>query len=162
MGALFRNKAKAEGLLIYLSEHDEERGIFSETFKLWCVKLKDLTAENFQAGTIGMEQKAEAMYQAGEEMWPPSFAEFRALCFPKVDNDAQAHKILPSMFDPKNTHMLEDITSREKRYELGKQKSAELLAMFGSDPEPEQVLQPSQESLNRLEQAKHRLAKQGA
>lgn len=156
MAALFRNKAKSEGLIPFANEHHQKAGIFTDTFKLWCVKLKDLGVEDFARGTIAMEQKAEAMYQQGEQMWPPSFAEFRALCFPAVDYDKQALKVWPSQFDPKHAHLfLEDQTAKEKRYELGKQKSAELLGVLGV--EPEKPVYSNEFAAAQLEKAKRLL-----
>lgn len=155
MGELFRNKAKSEGLIIYF---DENKGVYSETFKLWCVKLKDLTIENFRTGTLGMEEKAEAMYRAKKEMWPPSFAEFRALCFPANDYDKQAHVILPSMFDPNNAHLLEDQTAKEKRRELGKQNTGKLLGLLGVKPPKEITEEDRAHARAALELAKQRLA----
>lgn len=131
---LFLNKASVHGLIVYF---DEEKGIYSDAFKLWCVKLKDLTIEDFATGTLNMERKAEALYKANEEMWPPSFAEFRALCFPIVSFDKQAHRILPCYSDPKNAHLIEDLSAKEKRYELGRKKSGELRKLLGDEPKVE-------------------------
>ena len=136
MAELFRNKARSEGIVIYKNEAE---GIFSDTFKLWCVKLKDLTIENFRTGTIAMERRAEDCFSRNVEMWPPSFAEFRALAFPKIDRDSQAHKPVPSLYDPQTgTYRLEDQTAKAKRYELGKQESSKLLAML-DQPSPEKI-----------------------
>jgi hypothetical protein len=143
---LFGAKVKTRGLEIYC---DSEKGIYSEAFRLWCRKLSDLGEDDFKAGMTGVETRAEAMFREGDEMWPPSYAEFRALCFPMTTRDTQAHKY----FEP--VLALEDKTAKEKRYELGRQKSAELLSMFPDEPEP--VIQPSAISLERLEQAKKML-----
>jgi hypothetical protein len=84
----------------------------------------------------GLESKAEQDYREGAEMWPPSYAEFRALAFPAVNNDSQAHKILPSAFDPKTAHLfLEDITEKEKRYELGMKNCESILSLFADENE---------------------------
>lgn len=164
MAELFRNKARSEGLIIY---SDEDKGMFSDTFKLWCVKLKDLTIEDFRDGTLAMEQMAEALYKSGEQMWPPSFAEFRALCFPSVDYDRQAHRMLPSLWDPAAMcYRLEDQTAKAKRYELGQKKSGELLELLGDTKTrltPAQTAEAQEFARIRLEQAKQLLAKkQGA
>lgn len=156
MAELFRNKARSEGIVIFKSETHEEQGIFSETFKLWCVKLKDLTIEDFRTGTLAMEQKAEAMYRQGDEMWPPSFAEFRALCFPAADNDKQAHRVLPSLYDPSTgSYRLEDQTAKEKRYAIGRQESSKLLDMLDVKPEP--VARDTDYEKQQLELAKQKL-----
>lgn len=164
MAELFRNKARSEGLIIYF---DEEKGVFSDTFKLWCVKLKDLTIENFRDGTLAMEQQAEAMYKTGEQMWPPSFAEFRALCFPSVDYDKQAHRMLPSLWDPvAMCYRLEDQTAKAERYKIGMQHTAALLQDLGDTKNrltPAQADEAQEFARIRLEQAKQLLAKkQGA
>jgi len=164
MAELFRNKARSEGLIIYF---DEEKEIYSDTFKLWCVKLKDLTIEHFRDGTLAMEQQAEAMYKSGEQMWPPSFAEFRALCFPNSDFDRQAHRMLPSLWDPvAMCYRLEDQTAKAQRYELGQKKTGELLELLGDTKTrltPAQTAEAQEFARIRLEQAKQLLAKkQGA
>src|SRR5687767_12306120 len=73
---LFSSKAAAKGLIIYF---DESKKIYSETFDLWCRKLDGLTVDDFKKGMEGLEAKAEESYRLGDEMWPPSYAEFRAL-----------------------------------------------------------------------------------
>ena len=159
MAELFRNKARSEGIVIF---KDEEAGVFSDTFKLWCVKLKDLTIENFRVGTIAMEQKAEIMFAAGDEMWPPRYAEFRALAFPKNNRDIQAHKPVPSLYDPQTgTYRLEDQTAKAKRYELGKRESSKLLEML-SEPSPEKIESEAVVTygMQQLEKAREMLARQ--
>jgi hypothetical protein len=148
MADLFGGKVFSRGLVIYA---DTEKQIYSEALKLWCRKLNDLTETDFKTGMLGLEQKTEAAYRDGDEMWPPSYAEFRALAFPKTTRDAVAHKY----FEP--VLALEDQTAKAKRYEIGKKKSGELLQMLG-------VESPSQQRTNEhekaaLEQAKQLLAK---
>ncbi len=125
LGDLFESKAAARGLVVYM---DRERKIYSEKLELWCRKLDDLNPENFKTGIAGLERKAEIDYREGNEMWPPSYAEFRALAFPKTGRETQAHKYFPPV------PALEDQTAKAKRYELGRNESAKLLAMFGEDP----------------------------
>lgn len=136
MAALYRNKAKSEGLVIYSSQDDEALGKYSENFKLWCVKLKDLTIDDFRIGMIEMEKRAEELYQENKEMWPPSYAEFRALCKPANNYDVQAYKNFESSYDPKTgTYRLEDQTAKQKRIEVGLKYTSDLMSMF-KDPEP--------------------------
>ena len=153
MGALFRNKARSDGLLIFANKHDEEHEIYTDTFKLWCVKLRDLTAADFERGTLVMEKRAMDLYQQGEEMWPPSFAEFRALAFQATSRDTQAHNPFERL------PALEDKTAREKRYELGRQESRRLLDMFG-DTKPNPKACDETQGRQRLEEAKKRLQEQ--
>jgi hypothetical protein len=172
MAALFRNKAKSEGLIPFANAHHQKAGIFTDTFKLWCVKLKDLRVEDFARGTIEMEKRAEEIYKSGDdkghrEMWPPSFAEFRGMCFPSSDFDRQAHRMAPSLWDPvAMCYRLEDQTEKAKRYELGQKKSGELLELLGDTKTrltPAQTAEAQEFARVRLEQAKQLLAKkQGA
>lgn len=149
---LFDSKAAARGLIVY---KDREKKIYSEKLELWCRKLDDLTPDDFKRGMAGLEAKAENDYKQGNEMWPPSYAEFRALAFPKTDRDTLAHKPFPRLT------ALEDQTEKAKRYELGKQKSRELLDMLGvSKPNPNAG--DAEFGKARLEAAKHKLAQESA
>lgn len=118
---LFGSKAASRGLILFA---DEDRGVHSEAFRLWCRKLADLTAENFKTGIDGVERKAESDYREGHEMWPPSYAEFRALCFPKAGRDTQAHKVFERL------PALEDHTAKARRYEAGKKHCESILGML--------------------------------
>lgn len=142
---LFGNKINGRGLFIYA---DAEKGIFSEAFKLWCRKLADLNESDFVIGMAGVEKKAEAMFRDGEEMWPPSYAEFRAMCFPKATRDTLAHKYFEPLIG------IEDQTARAARYELGRQESAKLLGMLGSRPQDYQgsTQEAARASLDRAKQ----------
>lgn len=168
MAALFRNKAKSEGLIPFANEHHQKAGIFTDTFKLWCVKLKDLRVEDFARGTIEMEKRAEEIYKSGDdkgrrEMWPPSFAEFRGMCFPASDFDHQAHRMAPSLWDPvAMCYRLEDLTEKAERMRNGMKKTSELFAILGDTkqrPTPEQTAEAQEFARIRLEQAKQLLAK---
>lgn len=126
---LFGSKATSKGFIIYF---DEDKRIYSDTFELWCRKLHDLQPVDFKRGMQNLEEKSEIDYREGNEMWPPSYAEFRALAFPKSGRDTIAHKPFERLL------ALEDQTEKAKRYELGKQEASKLLAMLGEDPEPKQ------------------------
>lgn len=116
MGDLYGDKCKTKGLVIYA---DRGRGIHSQTFQLWCKKLHGLTEQEFAYGMKKLEERATALFQQGEEMWPPSYAEFIGLCSePKT---CPAHKY----FEP--TKKLEDKTAREKRRQLGQEQCSKLL-----------------------------------
>lgn len=149
---LFSSKAASKGLIIYF---DEAKGIYSEQFDLWCRKLDDLKLEDFKRGMDGLEKRAEEQYRLGGEMWPPSYAEFRALAFPETNRDSQAHKPVPSLYDPTTgKYRLEDMTSKERRYKEGTKQCQDILAMF-AEPEPSKPLTQDEikdaEKLRRLQ-----------
>lgn len=147
LGDLFDSKAANRGLVVYA---DREKKIYSEKLELWCRKLDDLTAEDFKRGMAWLEKRAEESYALGDEMWPPSYAEFRALAFPLSGRDTLAHKPFAQL------PALEDKTAREKRYALGREKSRELLDMLGATkPNPKAVGEDI--GRQRLEEAKRRL-----
>lgn len=81
LGDLFDSKARAKGLVVFETDIDEEKENYSPAIILWHKKLLDLTVDNFKTGIAGLEKRAEESYRAGGEMWPPSYSEFRALCF---------------------------------------------------------------------------------
>ena len=122
---LFGSKAANKSLIIYF---DQDKNIYSDQFKLWCRKLDDLELENFQTGMAGLEKRAEDEYRNGVEMWPPSYAEFRALAFPESGRDTQAHKYFDRIALP-------DKTAQEKARAAGKCELDRLMEMF-KEPEP--------------------------
>lgn len=122
MADLFGHKAISRGFVIYV---DAEKGIYSDSFELWCRKLDDLSADDFKRGVTGLESKAEDDYKHGTEMWPPSYAEFRALCFPQAGRDSAAHKYFPRL------PALEDHTAKEARYKSGVKHCESILGMLG-------------------------------
>lgn len=143
---LFGSKASSKGLIIY---YDEAKEIYSEQFDLWAWKLDDLTAEDFKRGMEGLERRAEQCYRDGEEMWPPSYAEFRALAFPASNRDTLAHKLFDKPALP------EPIEHKTKRYQEGLKKTAALLAMLDDKPEDKQLTQDEINDLQRLERLKN-------
>lgn len=145
---LFGSKVFNRGLVIYA---DAEKQIYSEAFKLWCRKLEDLTETDFKTGMDGLEKKTEAAYREGEEMWPPSYAEFRALAFPKTSRDTIAHKY----FEP--TLAIEDQAAKAKRYEIGMKKTSEILNLLGGEPEKQHY--SNEKAKAALELAKQKLEK---
>lgn len=142
---LFGSKAASKSLVIYF---DEEKGEYSEQFDLWAWKLDDLTAEDFKRGMEGLECRAEQCYRDGEEMWPPSYAEFRALAFPASNRDTLAHKPFDKPALP------EPIEHRKKRYQKGVEECANILAMLDDKPEDKQLTQDEINDLQRLERLK--------
>lgn len=145
---LFGSKAASKSLVIYF---DEAKGEYSDQFDLWAWKLDDLTAEDFKRGMDGLERRAEQCYRDGEEMWPPSYAEFRALAFPASTRDALAHKPFdkPALPEPQDY--------RAKRYQEGLKQTAALLAMLDDKPEDKQLTQDEINDLQRLEKIKNGL-----
>jgi hypothetical protein len=148
MTDLFQQKAISKGFIIYF---DQEKNIYSDTFELWCRKLHDLQPVDFKRAMQGLETKAEDDYRLGGEMWPPSYAEFRALAFPKTDRDSMAHIPFERLL------AIEDQTAKAERYEIGMQKSNELLNMLGDTKKrltPAQSAETQEFARKRLEQAK--------
>jgi hypothetical protein len=139
---LFGSKAASKGLIIYF---DQNKNIYSEQFDLWCWKLDDLMPEDFKNGMKGLEKRSEDQYREGGEMWPPSYAEFRALAFPASNRDTLAHKTFdkPALPEPKEY--------KSKRYEEGLKQTAALLAMLDDKPEPKTLTQDEINDLQRLE-----------
>lgn len=142
---LFGSKAASKSLVIY---YDMEKGEYSEQFDLWAWKLDDLTAEDFKRGMDGLEKRAEQCYRDGEEMWPPSYAEFRALAFPASNRDTLAHK----PFD--NLALPEPKEYKSKRYEEGLKQTAALLAMLDDKPDYKQLTPAEIADNERLERLK--------
>lgn len=124
MGDLFGSKAASQGLIIYF---DDEKRAYSDKFELWCRKLSDLQPVDFKRGMEGLERKSELDYREGREMWPPSYAEFRALAFPKSGRDTIAHKPFERIL------AIEDQTAKAKRYEEGVKQTTALLAMLSGN-----------------------------
>lgn len=148
MADLFGSKASSKGLIIYF---DEAKGIYSEQFDLWGWKLDDLTAEDFKRGMEGLERRAEQCYRDGEEMWPPSYAEFRALAFPASTRDALAHKPFDKPALPEPTDC------RAKRYEEGIKQTSALLAMLDDKTEPKPLTPAEIADNERLEKLKNEI-----
>jgi hypothetical protein len=141
---LFGSKAASKGLDIYF---DVNKGIYSEQFDLWAWKLDDLTPENFKAGMEGLEKRAEDEYRSGNEMWPPSYAEFRALAFPASNRDTLAHK-------PFNKLALPDMTSISKAKQVGRSELDKMREMLDDKPEPKPLSAAEIEDMKRLERLK--------
>lgn len=128
---------------------DEAKGEYSEQFDLWAWKLDDLTAEDFKRGMDGLERRAEQCYRDGEEMWPPSYAEFRALAFPASNRDTMAHKPFdkPALPEPPEY--------KSKRYQEGLRNTAALLAMLDDKPEDKQLTPAEIADNERLEKLRN-------
>jgi hypothetical protein len=142
---LFGSKAANKGLVIYF---DESKGIYSEQFDLWGWKLDDLTAEDFKRGMEGLEKRAEQCYRDGEEMWPPSYAEFRALAFPASNRDTLAHK-------PFERLQLPDMTAMSKAKQAGRAELDKMLGLLNETPEPKQLTAAEREDLEKLERIRN-------
>jgi hypothetical protein len=148
---LFDSKAAAKGLVIF---SDREKKIYSEKIELWFRKLDDLDTEDFKRGMTNLEKKAEIDYREGNEMWPPSYAEFRALAFPKSGRDTQAHKVFDRPIG------IEDQTAKAKRCEVGIKNTSSLLEML-DQPSPEKIKSEAVVSYGKqqLEKAREMLAR---
>lgn len=73
---LFGELAKAKGLVI-----ESEKGGYTREFKLWCTKLNDLNIEEVTRGIENLEKRIEEAYRENIKSYPPSYSEFRGLCF---------------------------------------------------------------------------------
>lgn len=142
---LFGSKAASKSLVIYF---DEAKGEYSEQFDLWAWKLDDLTAEDFKRGMEGLERRAEQCYRDGEEMWPPSYAEFRALAFPASTRDTLAHK-------PFDRLALPDMTSISKAKQAGRSELDKMLAMLDDKPEDKQLTEAEIKDREKLERVRN-------
>lgn len=147
---LFQNKAISKGFIIFF---DQEKNEYSDTFQLWCRKLSDLGPEEFKRGMVNLEKKAEDDYRLGREMWPPSYAEFRALAFPNTNRDSLAHKRFVAQI------AIEDQTEKAKRYQEGVKQTSALLAMFEEDEPERDNTEQAERGRKALELAKQRLIK---
>jgi len=76
-GDLFQNKCKASGIIIY---DDDDK--YTETFKLWCVKLEQahITVEGVARGIKHLEASIRDAVRVDNEIWPCSYAEFIGHC----------------------------------------------------------------------------------
>ena len=125
MGVLFSDKCRQKGLVIYSSDYDENMGNVSDTFILWCQKLEGLSEDDLKRGLYALEARQSRMYADGQEMWPPSYAEFIGLCKePPKEDSCAAHKPFS------NTLAIEDETAKKKRFELGEKECGKILSLF--------------------------------
>lgn len=102
---------------------------------------------------VNLEKKAEDDYRLGREMWPPSYAEFRALAFPNTNRDSLAHKRFVAQI------AIEDQTEKAKRYQEGVKQTSALLAMFEEDEPERDNTEQAERGRKALELAKQRLIK---
>lgn len=107
-----------KGIRIY--DHEEDQ-IYSETFRQWCRKLQTLNAKQFKAGIELLEYRQGQAYNLGEEMWPPSYAQFKAMCLEGYGT--QCHRRF-------TFQALPDITSRERAQKAGERELDKMREMF--------------------------------
>lgn len=124
LGDLFGAKCKTKGLILHHSAEAEARGEITESFYLWCRKLDGLSKKQIAFGIGQIEAKAAEVYQTGEELWPPSYAEFIGLC--NQHHGTQAHRY----FD--RSKAIENKTQREKRRKLGMEQCGKLRDFLNS------------------------------
>lgn len=74
MGDLFTHRWKAT--------IKDDVGQPTREFMLWCEKLQNRTPEEIAEGFRLLERRVASDYDNGKESWPPSYAEFGALCKP--------------------------------------------------------------------------------
>jgi hypothetical protein len=57
-------------------------GSFTREFNLWADKLDNRSPDEIAQGFEYLERRVKSNYENGKENWPPSYAEFAALCKP--------------------------------------------------------------------------------
>jgi hypothetical protein len=123
---LFGTKCQQQGLVVY---SNEERGIHSPTFLLWCQKLSGLRLGEFKSGWAVLEKRVENAGREGKDLWPPTYAEFLGMC--TRNHETRAH--VP--FKPESA--LEDLGAKEAAKEAGAQAIADMRATMGLPPKEE-------------------------
>lgn len=113
---LFGSKCLDRGIVIA-----NQDGAYTSTFLLWARKLYGLTTQDIARGFEILERRAKTAGANGEEMWPPSYAEFAGMC--EEARPIAAHKVFPrSLPEPENL--------KSKRKKAGEHELAKLRAMF--------------------------------
>ena len=74
---LYGALAQSKGLEIYRENSSE----FTREYQLWCLKLDAVDMEGIARGVENLEKQIEENAKNGEKSWPPSYAEFRGLCY---------------------------------------------------------------------------------
>lgn len=74
MGDLYSNK-----WTLSISSSD---GAYTREFNLWTDNLSKRSPDEIAAGFKLLETRVKSNYENGKENWPPSYAEFAALCKP--------------------------------------------------------------------------------
>ncbi len=100
----------------------DEQGAYTQTFLLWCRKLDGLTTNEFQHGMTQLEERAKRSGQLGEELWPPSYAEFIGLATQHWET--AAHKPFPKLALP-------DKGAQERAKVAGAKALGEMKSLFG-------------------------------
>jgi hypothetical protein len=116
MGDLYGPKCKAHGLTIF-----DDNGQHSEQFRLWCRKLDGLTSKQITAGMGKLEYTCSRNAQAGDESWPPSYAEFVGHC--TSNWETAAHK-------PFERLALPDKGKQERARKAGAEELARMKSLF--------------------------------
>lgn len=57
-------------------------GAYTREFNLWADNLSNRSPDEIAAGFKLLETRVKSNYENGKENWPPSYAEFAALCKP--------------------------------------------------------------------------------
>jgi hypothetical protein len=117
MSDLYGPKCKVHGLSIF-----GEDGQHSEQFKLWCRKCDGLTTKQIAHGMKQLEFNCARHAQAGDESWPPSYAEFVGHCTSSWET--AAHK-------PFEQLALPDKAAQERAREAGKRELANMKSLVG-------------------------------
>lgn len=68
-------------------------GDFSRQFKLWCTEFEGKSVDDVKRGFDLLKKRIESNFEHGKENWPPSYAEFKALCKPYIYSNKDVKKI---------------------------------------------------------------------
>lgn len=117
MADLFGAKCKTLGLMIR-----DDNGNYSEQFKLWCRKCNGLTPNQITHGMKQLEFTCSRNAQAGDESWPPNYAEFVGHCTSTWQT--AAHK-------PFEQLALPDKAAQERAKVAGAKAIADMKSLFG-------------------------------
>lgn len=78
IGDLFDDLAHFKGLDIYGKDKQ-----YTRLFKLWCVKLDDLTIDQVARGITTLEARVAEAARDNVKCYPPNYAQFRGMCLAK-------------------------------------------------------------------------------
>lgn len=80
----------------------DSHGKYSDSFKLWCRKTEHLTDEQWAHGFEQLELLVSKNMAAGQDNWPPSYAEFVVMANKTVSPDGNNSNAYLTFDDPKH------------------------------------------------------------
>ena len=99
-------------------------GKYSDSFMLWCRKTEHLTDDQWSYAFESLEREIVKNKQAGDQSWPPSYAEFAAMANKKTSpngNNSSAYLLFsdpghPSYVPPK---AVESDSYKQRKLKIG-------------------------------------------